>query len=90
MSPCKQMAKPPRITLYSTSRCSHCKQLSAFLRQHKIPFGEQNIERNQRAYLEFQRHGGRAVPLLVIGQQVIRGFDRKKIEKALGKAGIAV
>ena len=81
------MPKPPRITLYSTSRCPHCEQLKSLLRQHKVSFMEQNIERNQRAFREFQRHGGRAVPLLIIGQQVIRGFDRKKILKALGQAG---
>ena len=84
------MAKPPRITLYSTSRCPHCEQLKSFLRQHRVPFGEQNIERNKRAYLEFQRQGGRAVPMLVIGQQVIRGFDRSRVLRALKQAGIKI
>ena len=90
MGPFIQMAKPPRITLYSTSRCPHCKQLKSFLRQHRIPFGEQNIERNKRAYIEFQRQGRQSVPMLIVGQQVIFGFDRGRILKALNQAGIKV
>lgn len=74
-------AKPPRITLYSTSRCPHCRQVKQWLQQHKLRFQEFDVERNQRAFKEFQRVGGRGVPVLMVGQQKIDGFNRKRLEQ---------
>ena len=80
--------KSPRITLYSTSRCAHCRQLKQWLQQHRIPFREIDIQRTPRAMREFQQHGVRGVPLLRIGDQVVRGFDSKRITKLLRAAGV--
>lgn len=73
----------PRITLYTTSRCPHCRELKGFLKQRGLRFRELDVERNRRAFAEFQRLGGRSVPLLRIGDAVVRGFDRKRIEGLL-------
>ena len=82
------MTKVARITVYTTSRCAHCHRLVAFLRQQGIRFSEQNIEHNRRAFIEFQRHGGKSVPLTLIGQNRLDGFNPDKLKKALSKAGI--
>lgn len=79
--------RPPRITLYTTRQCPHCCQAKAFLQRHHIPFSEQDVERNQRAFLEFRRQGGRSVPMIVIGQQRLNGFDAKRLAQLLTKAG---
>lgn len=78
----------PRLRLFTTGRCPHCRQLKEFLQQRKVPFLEQDIERNQRAFAEFQQNGGRSVPLLLIGERKISGFDAKRIEQALRDAGL--
>lgn len=49
---------------------------------------EFDIERNQRAFKEFQRLGSRGVPVILIGQQRIDGFNKKKLDQALTKAGL--
>lgn len=77
------MPKQVKVTLYSTSRCPHCRRVHELLKKHHVNFLEQNVERNRRAYKEFIKLGGRSVPLLSIGNQVIMGFDSKKIEAAL-------
>ncbi len=84
------MKKAERITLYSTRQCSHCRVLKAYLKQHKIPFAEFDIERNRRAFSEFQRIGGRGVPLLTIGKRVINGFNPKPLAQTLRQAGFDV
>ena len=76
-------AKPPRITLYSTSRCPNCRRLKQWLLQHKLRFQEFDIERNQRAFREFQRLGSRGVPVLLVDKQRIDGFDPKRLQKVL-------
>ncbi len=85
------MNKPSaRVLLYTTRQCAHCKQAKAFLKKHKIPFTEWDVERNQRAWKEFQRLGGRGVPLILVGAEQIRGFDAQRLTRALRKAGFDV
>lgn len=82
------MATAPRITVYTTTRCAHCHRLMAFLRKLKVRYSEQNIERNRRAFTEFQRQGGKGVPLVLIGQQKLNGYNPDKLKQALTKAGV--
>lgn len=85
------MKNPPaRVLLYTTRQCRHCQQAKAFLKQHGIPFSEWDVERNQRAWKEFQHLGGRGVPLILIGKQQIRGFDIQRLTKTLRQAGFDV
>ncbi len=73
--------KAPRVTLYTTSRCPNCKRLKQWLVKHKLRFQEFDIERNQRAFREFQRLGTRGVPVLLVDKQQINGFDPKRLQK---------
>ncbi len=82
--------KTPRITLYSSHGCSHCRQLKAWLKQHGLPFREFDIQRNARAFKDFQRLGGRGVPLLLVGEQRIQGFNAKTLPARLRKAGVSL
>ena len=60
----------------------------AFLQKHKVRFMEFDIERNQRAFKEFQRLGARGVPVITIGSTRVDGFNPNKLEQALRKAGL--
>ena len=82
--------KQPRITLYSTSSCAHCRQLKQWLQQHRIRFMEMDVQRNRRAFRDFQHHGGRAVPLLLVGERKIQGFNPKQLPSQLRKAGVSI
>ncbi len=81
---------PTRVLLYTTGRCVLCRQAKAFFKQHRIPFTEWDVERNQRAWKEFQRLGGRGVPLILVGKQQIRGFDVRRLTRTLQQAGFNV
>jgi len=81
-------ARQPRITLFTTSECNHCRQLKQWLKQHRIHFRELNLQRSARAMREFRHHGGRGLPLLLVGERAIRGFDPKRLTRELRKAGI--
>lgn len=80
--------RSPRITLYTTPGCSHCRQLKHWLQQHHVPFREMDVQRSSRALREFQRHGGRGVPLLLVGETRITGFEPKRLAGHLRKAGV--
>lgn len=82
--------KGTQVKLYSSRQCHHCKQTKAYLQRNAIPFVEYDIERNHRALKEFQRAGGRGVPLIAIGSLIVNGFNQPQLTKALKKAGFDV
>ncbi|ADE53691.1 GYF domain-containing protein [Coraliomargarita akajimensis] len=73
------------VLVYSTSWCGPCKQAKALLRKHGIPFKDYDIESNAPARREFEKLGGRGVPLLVINGTVLEGYDERRILKLCGK-----
>jgi glutaredoxin len=68
--------------------CGHCRQLKAHLQRLKIPFQELDISRNRRAQTEFQRLGARGVPVLLIGDARLDGYDPKRVDKLLRRLGL--
>ena len=81
-------ASLPRIRLYSTPDCGHCRQLKGHLQRLNIPFQEFDISRNRRAQSEFQRLGARGVPVLLVGEQRLDGYDPRRLERLLRDAGL--
>jgi glutaredoxin len=77
-----------RVTVYSSSNCANCRQLKNWLQQHNIRFTDLNIEKNRRAFTDFQRLGSRGVPVLLIGKSRIDGFQPKRVEQELRRQGL--
>jgi len=75
--------KAPRITVYTTSQCTHCKQLKRWLQDQNFRFQEFDIQKNQRAFKEFSKLGARGVPVTLINGERIDDFDVKRFSKLL-------
>jgi len=76
----------PKIVLYSTSWCPHCKAAKAYLTEHDIPFINRDVEVDDEAMqLLTGKYKSKAVPVIVIGDDdvVLKGFDQAAFEKAL-------
>ena len=71
------------VVMYSTSWCPYCRKARLFFRQANVPYTEYDVEKSASAYEEYQRISGRGVPVIVIGDQVIQGFNQPAIKKAL-------
>lgn len=77
------MAKTVKI--YSTSTCPYCRMAKDFLRQNNISFTEIDVSQDPEAAQEMiGKSGQMGVPQLDIDGQIIVGFDKPAIEKALG------
>ncbi len=73
----------PRITLYSSRGCTHCRQARRYLQQAGLRFREFDVQRDPRALKAFTQLGGRGVPLIMIGEQRIDGFDKRRLDRLL-------
>jgi glutaredoxin-like protein NrdH len=58
-----------------------------FLSREGHPFETKNIEEDDAAYDELMKLGARSVPVTVIGDQVVTGFDQTRLREALTAAG---
>ncbi len=72
------------ITVYSTSWCSFCHQLKAWLKEQNLEFKEVDIEADQEAAKEvIAATKQMGVPVTKVGEHYIVGFDRPALEQAL-------
>lgn len=72
------------VKIYSTSWCAYCRMVKEYLSKLGVPFQEINIEQDPAAaqYIMGKTHSA-GVPQIEIGDQVILGFDRPRIDDAL-------
>ncbi len=80
------MASAPRITLYSSAHCAHCRQAKQYLQRTGLRFQEFDVQRNPRAQKAFAKLGARGVPVILIGDTRIDGFDKRRLDQALRRA----
>jgi len=69
-----------RIVLYVTDKCPHCKDAQRYLDSKGIKYRLTNAKM-QRGRKELDALGARSVPVLKIGDQVLRGWNVKNFEK---------
>jgi glutaredoxin len=77
-------ALQPQVVLYATSWCPYCAKTRAFFKRHGIQYVERNIEHDPRANAEYQRLGGGGVPVIVVGNRVVDGYDERRLGALLG------
>jgi glutaredoxin 3 len=73
------------VKVYSTPTCPWCIRSKQFLKDSGIAYEDIDVSVNQTAAEEMvQKSGQMGVPVLDINGQIIVGFDKEKINKALG------
>lgn len=80
--------KYPKIVLYSTSWCPHCRAAKEYFTSHNIPFINRDVEVDSEAMeLLTGKYKSQGVPLVVFGEdtEIMRGFDETRFEKTLEK-----
>ena len=84
----RQAASRYPVTLYGiSSACDLCTSARQFLRQRGVPFTEKQVMSSEDT-VELERvTGGRDVPVLTVGSQMMRGFSSDSWSAYLDAAG---
>jgi glutaredoxin 3 len=73
-----------KIIVYGTPSCPYCVMLEDYLKKHKVKFKKIDISDDAEAAKHVvELTGELSVPVMEIGNDVVRGFDRKEIAKKL-------
>ncbi|WP_338849457.1 glutaredoxin family protein [Massilia sp. W12] len=75
-----------QIVVYGTQTCPFCAKTREYLAGKKINFADLDVNHDKQAGKRFKEMGGKAVPVILIGNRRIDGFNEKAIEEALQKA----
>jgi mycoredoxin len=70
--------------LYATATCPYCAKARKLLDARNVPYREIDVD-TEEGFAAYEKLHGNGVPILVIRDQVIHGFDRAAIEAALLK-----
>ncbi len=73
-----------KVTVYSSNTCPYCVTAKDFLTANNIEFEEKNIQTDAAARKELMSMGHMGVPVILIDDEEIVGFDKDRIVKALG------
>ncbi len=75
------------VKIYTTNHCPYCVMAKDFFKKNNVKYSEINVEDNQAAAKEMiEKSGQMGVPVIDIDGEIIIGFNRPAIERALKKA----
>ncbi len=75
------------VTIYSTPTCHFCHMAKDFFGEHNIAFTDYNVSTDLEKRREMiQRSGQMGVPVITIGNELVIGYDKKRISDLLGIA----
>jgi glutaredoxin len=81
-------ASAAEVTLYETASCPYCKQAAAYMDSVGQSYTKKDIEEDPAAHDELlSLTGGRSgVPVIVVGDKWMQGWNRQKLEQLLAQA----
>ena len=73
-----------QVKVYSTPVCPWCNKTKEFLNENNVKFNELDVSSDQKAAKEmFKKSGQMGVPVTEVDGEIIVGFDKPKLKKAL-------
>jgi glutaredoxin len=79
-------AKAP-VKMLATSWCGYCRKARAYLNSRGIPFEELDVEKTAQGKQEYRALQGRGVPIILVGNQRMNGYDQGRLEAMLRAGG---
>ena len=72
------------VVIYTSDRCQYFHAAKDYMDENNVKYTEKNISQDQEARKELMKKGHMGVPVTIIGDEEIVGFDQAKLKEALG------
>lgn len=72
------------IKIYTSKNCAWCSRMKKYLDSKGSEYEEYDVADPKNAEEAYRLSGQRAVPITVIGNSIIVGFDRDAVDELLG------
>jgi len=75
-----------KVTIYSTPTCPFCKRAKAYLSGKNISYTDYNVAQDKDRAKEMIRLSGQmSVPVIIIDNEIIVGFNQTLLDKVLSE-----
>jgi NADH-dependent peroxiredoxin subunit F len=75
-----------KVTVYSTQNCPYCRMAKAFLEKHGVPYESLDVGADSEAAQKMiDLSGQRGVPVIMVDDEVIVGFDSERLNELFGE-----
>lgn len=79
------MERARRVIIFSTPTCSFCTKAKRYLRDKGVRYKDIDVSRDLKAAADMERKTGqRGVPVILVDNRPVVGFDVPKINRLLG------
>ncbi len=76
------------VVLFGTTWCGYCRKARNFFAENNIAYCEYDVEASAANQQTFTELGGNGVPLIVIGEEKLDGFNESALRRALRNKGL--
>ncbi|MFA6552117.1 MAG: glutaredoxin domain-containing protein [Candidatus Paceibacterota bacterium] len=74
-----------KVKIYSTPSCVYCNMAKTYLKGNKIEYEDYDVGADIEKRKEMiEKSGQMGVPVIIIGSEVIVGFDKERLASTLG------
>ncbi len=74
-----------KVTIYSTPTCHFCRMAKEFFKDNNVEFEDFDVSQNLDKRKEMMDKSGQmGVPVIIIGEKLIVGFNKPQIMELLG------
>lgn len=75
----------PEVTIYSTPSCHFCHMAKEYFKENNIAYTEHDVASDtEQRKIMVEKSGQMGVPVIIIGNDLIVGFNKPVISKLLG------
>lgn len=71
------------VIVYSSDTCGYCHAVKKYLESNDIKYTEKNVSTDEVARKELMKLGYMGVPIIMINDDVVQGFDKNRIQELL-------
>ena len=72
-----------KVTIFTSNTCPHCHTAKDYLIKKGVEFEERNIQNDPEARKELIQKGHMGVPVIVVDDEEIQGFNIDRLEEIL-------
>lgn len=71
------------VLVYTSNTCGYCHEVKKYLDEIGVSFEEKNVSTDMEARKELMSKGFMGVPVVVIDEEYVQGFDKPKLDELL-------
>lgn len=72
-----------KVVVFTSNTCGYCHMAKDYLNEINVAFEEKNVSTDAEARKELMSQGFMGVPVIYVGDEVIQGFDKARLDALL-------